>query len=226
MMDKPIVVAIDGTSGVGKSTVARRLAKALDVPYLETGAMYRALGLKVDKLGVDPLNQRIVEELAVDLDLELRQQPDGNVEVLLDGECLGEEARQPRISETTSAVSAYPGVRRVMVEHQRSFAGSRGAVVEGRDIGTKVFPHTPHKFFLQAPLETRVHRRLQQLEASGQTNLSEDELIREVRERDVRDSTRAESPLTMDGSYEVIDTGSRSVDEVVEAILGEIRQNR
>ena len=113
-----------------------------------------------------------------------------------------------------------------MVEHQRSFAGSRGAVVEGRDIGTKVFPHTPHKFFLQAPLETRVRRRLKQLEASGQTNLSEGELIREVRERDVRDSTRAESPLTMDGSYEVIDTGSRSIDEVVEAILGEIRQNR
>lgn len=223
MTGQPLVVAIDGTSGVGKSTVARRLAVALDVAYLETGAMYRALGLKVDQMGIDPANREIVEALASDLELELRRNPDGTVEVLLDGRRLGEEARQPRISEITSAISTYPGVRQVMVAHQRSFAESAGAVVEGRDIGTKVFPDTPHKFFLQAPLATRVRRRLKQLEESGQSNLSADELMREVSERDERDSTRAESPLTVNGSYRIVDTGSRSIEEVVQVILEEIR---
>lgn len=223
MTGQPLVVAIDGTSGVGKSTVARRLAVALDVAYLETGAMYRALGLKVDQMGIDPANREIVEALASDLELELRRNPDGTVEVLLDGRRLGEEARQPRISEITSAISTYPGVRQVMVAHQRSFAESAGAVVEGRDIGTKVFPDTPHKFFLQAPLATRVRRRLKQLEESGQSNLSADELMREVSERDERDSTRAESPLTVNSSYRIVDTGSRSIEEVVQVILEEIR---
>ena len=222
MTEQPLVVAIDGTSGVGKSTVARRLAVALEVPYLETGAMYRALGLKVDQLGVDPADRAKVEALAADLDLELRRNPDGTVEVLLDGGSLGEELRQPRISEITSAISTYPGVRRVMVEHQRSFAESAGAVVEGRDIGTKVFPDTPYKFFLQAPLETRVRRRLKQLEESGRSNLSADELMREISQRDERDSTRAESPLTVNSSYRIVDTGSRSIDEVVQVILEQI----
>ena len=105
MTGQPLVVAIDGTSGVGKSTVARRLAVALDVPYLETGAMYRALGLKVDQMGVDPANREIVEALASDLDLELRRNPDGTVEVLLDGRRLGEEARQPSRPIRASAES-------------------------------------------------------------------------------------------------------------------------
>ena len=223
MSDGPLIVAIDGTSGVGKSTVARRLAVALGVSYLETGAMYRALGLKVDQLGVDPRDQAMVGGLAADLNLELRRTADGSVEVLLDGERLGERARQPRISEITSAISAHPAVRRIMVERQRSFAESGGAVVEGRDIGTKVFPDTPHKFFLHAPLETRVRRRLKQLEGSGQSDLTEDELMRQVSERDLRDSTRAESPLTVNSSYRMIDTGSRTVEEVVQAILGEIQ---
>ena len=223
MTGKPLVVALDGTSGVGKSTVARRLAVELGVPYLETGAMYRALGLKVDQVGIDPANQEMVEGLASDLDLELRRNPEGTVEVLLDGRRLGDEARQPHISEITSAISTYPGVREIMVEHQRSFAESVGAVVEGRDIGTKVFPDTPFKFFLQAPLETRVRRRLRQLEESGRSNLTEEELRREVSERDERDSNRAESPLTVDSSYRIVDTGSRSIEEVVQIILQEIR---
>lgn len=223
MTDDPLVVAIDGTSGVGKSTVARRLAAALQVPYLETGAMYRALGLKVDQMGLDPANREQVEGLASDLDLELQRNPDGTVEVLLDGRSLGDEARQPRISEITSAISTHPGVRRIMVDHQRSFAQAAGAVVEGRDIGTKVFPDTPHKFFLQAPLETRVRRRLKQLEESGEANLSEEELRREVSHRDERDSTRSESPLTLNSSYRIVETGSRSIEEVVQLILEEIR---
>lgn len=223
-MSQPLIVAIDGTSGVGKTTVARRLAEELDVPYLETGAMYRALGLKVDELGIDPADREAVEELALNLDLELRRLGDGRVEVLLDGKRLGERARQPRISAITSTISTYPGVRRVMVEWQRAFAAASGAVVEGRDIGTKVFPDTPYKFFLQAPLETRVRRRLEQLQASGQAGLNAAELRREVSLRDERDSTRAESPLTLNSSYRVIDTGSRSVEEVVERVLDEIRR--
>lgn len=223
-MSQPLIVAIDGTSGVGKTTVARRLAEELDVPYLETGAMYRALGLKVDELSIDPADREAVEELALNLDLELRRLGDSRVEVLLDGKRLGERARQPRISAITSTISTYPGVRRVMVEWQRAFAAVSGAVVEGRDIGTKVFPDTPYKFFLQAPLETRVRRRLEQLQASGPAGLSAAELRRELSLRDERDSTRAESPLTLNSSYQVIDTGSRSVEEVVERVLEEIRR--
>ena len=133
---RPLIIAIDGTSGVGKSTVARRLAQELEVPFLETGAMYRALGLKVAELALDPADQESVERLAAELDLELRHRADGGVDVLLDGMSLGERARRPRISEVTSAISTYPGVRRIMVQHQRSFAEELGAVVEGRDIGT------------------------------------------------------------------------------------------
>jgi cytidylate kinase len=224
MTDGPLIVAIDGTSGVGKTTVAKRVAAALGLPYLETGAMYRALGLRVDQLGIDPADQIAVEELASELDLELRHQSDGTVEILLDGQSLGDRVRQPRISEITSAISVYPEVRRIMVEHQRSFAESGGAVVEGRDIGSKVFPDTPHKFFLQAPLETRARRRFEQLREAGHRNLTEADVHDEVSRRDERDATRAESPLTMDSSYRLVDTGSRSIDDVVELILDDIRK--
>lgn len=218
------IVAIDGPSGVGKSTVAAAVAARLGLPFLETGAMYRALGWQIHRQGIDPADRAQVEAVAESLALELALRVDGSVEVLLAGNVLDERVRSPEVSEITSQTSSYPAVRRRMVVLQRRFAYRHGAVMEGRDIGTMVFPDTPHKFFMTAPLQVRVERRFRQLERAGQDNLNQKLLEKEVSERDVRDSQRQESPLKFDDSYMVIDTAALSAEEaatlIVETVLG------
>ena len=221
--DSALIVAIDGPSGVGKSTVASRLATRLGLPFLETGAMYRALGLKVLQQGIDPENQALVEQQAAELDLDLKLDSGGAIEVLLDDEPLGERIRNREVSETTSRIAVYPGVRQRMVGLQRSFASRNGAVLEGRDIGTRVFPSTPFKFYLTAPLQLRIDRRFRQLSRT-QPGLRRDDVAAEVAERDHRDINRSASPLTLDSSYTQIETGNLSVDEVVEEMAGKIRE--
>jgi cytidylate kinase len=187
--------------------------------------MYRALGLEVLRQGVDPNDQKDVAEVFAGLDLRLEPRGDGRLEVLLNGEPLGDRIRETDVSEASSQVSAHPEVRRKMVTLQRSLAQETGAVLEGRDIGTKVFPETPFKFFLEAPMEVRVERRFNQLRESGQTSISIEEVRDEVGRRDFRDTTRADSPLTLDATYAQVETGDVNVDEVVEEIvrlIGEI----
>ncbi|MDQ5858413.1 MAG: (d)CMP kinase, partial [Acidobacteriota bacterium] len=150
----PPIVAIDGPSGAGKSTVARVLAARLGVPYIDTGAMYRALGLAVRERRIplpiaDPAAVEAVAD-AVDIDLDLSE---GETRVKLDGRDVSRDIRLPEVSLYASAVSAIPGVRRRLVAAQRRLAAARGGVLEGRDIGTRVFTDTPHKFFLTAPVE-------------------------------------------------------------------------
>jgi cytidylate kinase len=217
-----LVVAIDGPSGAGKSTVAKQLARRLDLPYLDTGAMYRALALKVLRMGIDPDDARTVEEAAVALELDLRLGDDGGYEVLLEGDSVEAEIRSSRVSDATSRISTHAGVRREMVKRQRALARQRGAVVEGRDIGTRVFPGTPYKFFLDAGVEVRAERRHRQLVESGQPTASMEQVRREVEERDHRDSHRRHSPLVSDDTYTLIDSSHRTVDEVVDAILDRI----
>ncbi len=217
-MTGPLVVAIDGPSGAGKSTVARTLAARLGIPYIDTGAMYRAVGLAARDGGVtlpitDP--QRVAA-IAESVRLDLEPSPTSS-RVLLDGRDVSEVIRLPEISLYASAVSAIPAVRRVLVAHQQRLAREKGGVMEGRDIGTKVFPDTPHKFFLTADPAVRATRRTREFEERGSPQPYA-EVLQEMRRRDRDDATRAESPLTLNEGYTVVDSGGRTVEEVVSEI--------
>lgn len=214
-MTHPLIVAIDGPSGVGKSTAARQLARRLGLPFMDTGAMYRAVALRVLENGVSPYEEKGVVGVAGEADVRLGRLDDGSFEVLLDGEPVEGRIRTPEVGEATSAISAYPEVRRRMVRLQREAAGQFGAVLEGRDIGTRVFPDTPYKFFLDSRPEVRFQRRFEELTAAGRP-VTYEQVVEEITRRDQRDSTRADSPLTCDDSYTLIDSSDLTIDQVVE----------
>jgi cytidylate kinase len=218
-MARSLIVAIDGPSGVGKSTVGRALAARLGVPYLDTGAMYRAVGLAARRAGV-PLpiaDEGAVVDLAQKLDVRVTGSF-GDARTWLGGEDVSKEIRTPEISKYASAVSAIPGVRRRLAGMQRSLALEAGGVLEGRDIGTKVVPESKHKFFLTATPEVRARRRFAELSAKGSPQTYET-VLSEMTARDHADSTRADSPLTDDGTYVRVDTSGLTAEEVVERIL-------
>src|SRR4029453_16280718 len=195
------------------------------VPYLDTGAMYRALGLRVLEAGVDPRSADAVAQAASNARIDLRHEADGRFAVLLDGADPGERLRSPEVSDVTSRIAAYPAIRARMVALQRACAASHGGVVEGRDIGTKVFPETPHKFFLEARPDVRFQRRHDQLEARGQ-NVPPAAGGGEDNARGERDRSRTESPLTYDASYTRIDTSDLSPEQVVDRIVEAVRARR
>jgi len=213
--DGPLIVAVDGPAGAGKSSTARALARRLGVPYLDTGAMYRAIALLVLEQGIDPSDREAVERLAASARIELVPESDGQVAILAEGEPVEARIRSSAVGSATSKVSAHPGVRERLVRLQREEAARRGAVVEGRDIGTVVFPDTPHKFFLTADPAERARRRVQQLRSAGQ-RVSPAEIEEEIRDRDRRDSQREHSPLRFDEGYTVIDSTGSTLEEVVE----------
>ena len=219
-----LIVAIDGPSGAGKSTVARALAQRLGVPYIDTGAMYRAVGLAAERDGIrlpidDPASvSAIAERSRIEL-----VPAEGGSRVLVDGEDVSQEIRRPEISLYASAVSAIPEVRRVLVAQQQRLGRERGGVLEGRDIGTKVFPETPFKFFLTADTPERAGRRTRELEERG-TPRAYSDVLAEMEKRDRDDSSRADSPLTLDGRYTLIDSTGRSISAVVDEIEGRVRQ--
>ena len=218
-----IVVALDGPSGVGKSTIARRLALRLELPYLDTGAMYRGFAFKVLEGSIDPEDQLAVEELAALIIVDVLPTENGDFQVVVDGQAVSESIRSPEVSQATSKIAAYPKVRAAMVSKQRSAALSRGAVVEGRDIGSAVFPQANFKFYLEAPIGVRSRRRYEQLLETGGPDLTLAQVEKEVIERDFRDSNRVESPLKIDSSYRVISTADSTVDEIVEQMAMLIR---
>lgn len=216
-----LIVAIDGPSGVGKTTTSKLVARRLNVPHIDTGAMYRAVGLAAVRRGVDVLDAKALESLAARSNIEFV--PGDPPRVLLDGEDVTSLIRTPDISMAASHVSSVPAVRRLMVEKQQELGRRSGGVLEGRDIGTKVFPDTPFKFFLTATPEVRARRRYNELIAKGETADYETVLADSVR-RDRQDSTRADSPLMFDDTYTVVDTSQMSIDEVVNTIVGRILQ--
>jgi CMP/dCMP kinase len=216
----PLIVAIDGPSGVGKSTTSKLVARALDIPHIDTGAMYRAIGLAAVRRGIDLHDERALEELASHASIAFV--PGDPPHVLLDAEDITRLIRTPEISMAASHVSAVSAVRRVLVQLQQQLGRRSGGVLEGRDIGTKVFPETPHKFYLTARPEVRARRRYAELLEKGES-ADYDSVLADSLQRDQQDSTRADSPLMYDESYHVVDTSDLSIAEVVHAIVNAVR---
>jgi CMP/dCMP kinase len=214
-----LIIAIDGPSGAGKSTLAKRLAKELGFIYVDTGAMYRALALKVLREGVDLADDvsmaRLIESTTIDL------QVDGALQVLLDGADVAAEIRTPQVSQMASKASALPAVRARMLELQRDMARRGNIVAEGRDIGTVVFPQAEVKIFLQASAAERARRRFAELQAAGQS-VDLTETLREIEERDKRDSERDLAPLRQADDALMIDSSSVDANQVTARVLAHI----
>ena len=217
-----MIIAIDGPSGSGKSTLGRMLARELGLLYLDTGSMYRAVALAVMQAHVDPTNAEAVTALATSADIDLEGDPD-SLKVLLDSRDVTEQIRTEAVTAMSSIVSTIPGVRRAMVERQRSM-GQRGAVLNGRDIGTVVFPTADVKFFLTAAPNERAERRFKE-DRAAHVNVSFEQTLSEMIERDRRDSTRADSPLKVADDAIVIDSSGLSIEEVFERMMKHVHRN-
>ena len=211
-----MIIAIDGPSGSGKTTLGRMLARALNLLYIDTGSMYRAVALAVIEASMDPSDKDAVTELAQRIDINLEGDPD-SLKVSLAGRDVTEQIRSEIVTATSSIVSSIPGVRRAMVARQREM-GKRGAVLNGRDIGTVVFPEADMKFFLTASPEERAERRFQE-DLATNSSVTLEQTLTEMIERDRRDSTRADSPLKIADDAIVIDSTGLSIDETFAALM-------
>ncbi len=219
-MSKRVIVAIDGPAGAGKSTVARRVAERLGFLYIDSGAMYRAVALWALRLGVDPGDAYRLEQLARAASIELAG---GSTRVLLNGEDVTEAIRTPEVAQAASKISVIPGVRRALVEQQRRMAERSSVVMEGRDIGTVVFPEAQIKVYLDASPQVRAARRLNEIRQKGET-LDPETVEREIRERDQRDRTRAEAPLAQAPDAVYIDSSGLTIEQAEEAVLRLVRE--
>ena len=208
-----LIVAIDGPAGAGKSTVAGRLAAQFGLLNLETGAMYRAFALKAIENGVAPDDAAALEKLAAETSITLEPTPSGN-RVLLDGNDVTSRVRDAGVTQAASQVSVHPAIRRWMVDLQRKLGEKGGVVMEGRDIGTVVFPDADIKIFLDASPEARGERRYEQ---SGKATPPE-AILKEIRERDQRDRNREQSPLKPAPDAVVIDSTDLTLEEVVSKV--------
>ncbi len=221
-MKKPINIAIDGPAGAGKSTIARQLANRLGILYLDTGAMYRAVGLKALRTNTDMRSEPDLERMLNQTVLDIQFGPNGQ-QVILDGVDVTDAIRSSDVSRAASDVSAIPDVRHRLVEMQRCIAEQRDLVLDGRDIGTYVLPDAPFKFFLTADVKERARRRLNDLQARGETNLSLSDVIDEVSYRDQQDSSRSMAPLKQAEDAILIDTTGLSIEEVIGRVLAQLR---
>jgi cytidylate kinase len=221
-----MIVAIDGPSGAGKSTLGKMLAKKLGLLYLDTGAMYRAVALATIRAGVPFEPKGKVADIAEKAKIELVGEPD-SMKVFLDGDDVTTAIRTLDIARAASVVSTNSDVRKVMVRHQREIGNhaSNGCVLEGRDIGSVVFPDADIKFFLTAKPEARARRRFEEDTAKGRTSTYEQTLA-EINQRDERDVSRADSPLTIPEDAVVIDTSELDLSEVFDAMLAKINDQK
>jgi cytidylate kinase len=219
-----MIIAIDGPSGSGKSTLGRLLARALKLLYIDTGSMYRAVALAVIEANIDPSDKQAVTRLANEIEIDLEGDPD-SLMVLLNGRDVTDQIRTESVTAMSSIVSTIPGVRRAMVERQRSM-GKRGAVLNGRDIGTVVFPSADFKFFLTANPNERAERRYKEDQLTSSSTATLSETLADMIERDRRDSTRADSPLKVADNAVVIDSTGKTIDEVFNEMMVKINVHR
>jgi cytidylate kinase len=215
-MEHRLIIAIDGPAASGKSTTAQRLALRLGYIYLDTGAMYRACALQAQISGVSLEDEDAVAAMLKDIDVRIETSGEKNV-ILLGGKDVSEDIRANAISKLSSDISALPAVRYRMVELQRQMGAKGGVILDGRDIGTFVFPDADIKFFLTASPEIRARRRWLEMQKKG-INKEYDEVLRELEERDRNDAGRALAPLSIAEDAIVIDTGDMSVEEQVDTL--------
>lgn len=227
-MNKPLTIAIDGPAGAGKSTVARRLAARLGYVYIDSGAMYRAVALKTQRnaIPVSEPDQIAAVTRTARITFVPSESGDASQRIHLDGEDVTDEIRTPEMSSFASTVSTIPGVRAALVMQQQALGARGGVVMEGRDIGTVVFPNAEIKIFLTASPEQRAERRHRDIVASGRATTTLEEVRRDQDERDARDSTREVAPLVPAADATVLDSDGRAVDEIVEEILTLIDDRR
>lgn len=223
-MKQALIIAIDGPSGVGKSTLSRRLAKKLNYVNIDTGAMYRSVALAAHRAGIAPDDEASLSALCLQLEIRFVRQ-DEMERVLLNGEDVSEAIRTPEISLLSSRVSAHPVVRRALVELQRELGRNGGVVLEGRDIGTVVFPGADVKFFLAASAAERGRRRWLELRDKG-LDVDLERTIEEVEARDAADTQRTHAPLRQAQDAVCIDTTHLDIDQVLERMLEVVAQSR
>lgn len=214
---KRLIIAIDGPSGAGKSTVARYLAKRLGYMYIDTGSMYRALALRAKEESIEINDEETLSRLASKIDIYFETMDD-KILVFCDGEEITESIRRPEISRMASEISKHQAVRKELVKKQRDMGKKGGVVLEGRDIGTVVFPDADIKFYLDASLEERGKRRFKELMDKGE-KVSLEETISEVMQRDFNDMYRNHSPLRIAEDAIFIDSTFLSIEEVLDEML-------